>query len=455
MRISSLASLLLAIFISSGCNNSPNHPQPSPAWSIGFWFWTGSQASLTTGIEPIDYIYCHTGNFQDGTFRGKKNTWTINSFLPKVLPVARQYWLVFRSEGNGIPPLEVVSKLLQSVADLQAEANQRGLYIAGIQLDVDSPTRALPQYAALLHAVRNDLPPDLKLSITALIDWFRTGTAIRDVIQEVDEFVPQFYDVQNRDSYSGGSVVATPILGAKWGPVFNRYKKSFRVGISTFGRSRLVPKTPPADKDYRGISFADLKPLDVALLPAFHLEASKTEAQELVLRYRAVEQTRLGYTDFEPGDAIEFVASSPGAIRAAVKEVKVMGDYCAGVVFFRWPASNESLTAQPEEVLVAAGAVSAHERRDEIRVIDGGCSAVHCVDLYLVDTKPLAPTSTRYRIESTTPLEYFLPSEKIPIRMSGPLSIDLWLPPYCGRGRMFLGRAVSVKGATFSLKEQQ
>jgi hypothetical protein len=61
----------------------------------------------------------------------------------------------------------------------------------------------------------------------------------------VDEVVPQFYDLQDSGSIVGPSMIAAPIDAAKWAPLFNRHGKRFRIGVSTFGRSKLLPPGRP------------------------------------------------------------------------------------------------------------------------------------------------------------------------------------------------------------------
>jgi hypothetical protein len=60
----------------------------------------------------------------------------------------------------------------------------------------------------------------------------------------------------------------------------------------------------------------------------------------------------------------------------------------------------------------------------------------------------------QYRIRASGELEYFLPEKKIPVRMTGPSELELSLPPYCGRGHLYLGRAVSAQQVKFSVEER-
>jgi hypothetical protein len=280
----------------------------------------------------------------------------------------------------------------------------------------------------------------VQISITALLDWFRPGTAISDVVRSVDEFVPQFYDVQNGRS----GAIAAPIDAARWGPVFNRYNRRFRIGVSSFGRSRYTSRRRPWF-EAEGIS-----PIDLAVERSFRLSTSITDAGETVLKYVAIRNARIGYNRFEPGDTIEFTLPTQQGMRNAVQQAKRMGGWCAGVVFFRWPSFNETVTALPEDALIAAG-TNAPSSPVVVQSVSGGCAAVYCADLYLMNARPLSPAPARYYIQSSTELEYFLPRERMPVRMSGPAEIEIVLPPYCGRSRMYLGRAVTKNLAEFQL----
>ena len=121
---------------------------------------------------------------------------------------------------------------------------------------------------------------------------------------------------------------------------------------------------------------------------------------------------------------------TPEAVRAATESARAVGGYMAGVVFFRWPTESDHLAIQPEEVLIAAG-LSGRQEHDRIESVSGHCAAVECVDLYLESAQPLSERAVRYRIRSSTELEYFLPDKSMPVQMTGPSQLELSLPPYC------------------------
>ena len=108
----------------------------------------------------------------------------------------------------------------------------------------------------------------------------------------------------------------------------------------------------------------------------------------------------------------------------------------------------------PEEVLAAAEGSPQASARSRLDLVDGGCAAVNCTDIFLVSANPLRPAPVHYRIHSSTELEYFLPERGTPVRMAGPSDLELSLPPYGGRRRMYLGRAVTSKYTEFTIEEQ-
>ncbi|MGJ5819803.1 DUF3142 domain-containing protein [Paludibaculum fermentans] len=460
MRSAVLVLLFLASFPQSACRSV--HQPPPTTWTTGFWFWGGSDLDPTYSGKSLDVLFVQVGSITSDDYprpgAARAVRWYTYGDLPEELPQARDYWLVYRYEKPGVPGLPAAAQLVEALASLQAEARRRNLHVVGVQLDIDSPTSALPQYANFLAEVRKGLPPGFEISITALLDWFRSGTAIAGVIEQVDEFVPQFYDLGELGYRNRQAAIAARIDPQRWDPVFNRFHKRFRIGISTFGRTRLLHNPVPEQTgNYRVEFYGDLQPLDLATNPAFELHAERNQADETILNYRATRKLRLGHNDLEPGETFQFILCTPDALRAALRGAHQIKGYNAGVVFFRWPSEDETWALQPDEVLDtvnelgAAGKTHA-ARPPRVHVVPGGCAVVKCVDLYLESPGPLAPREVRYRIHASTPLDYFLPQPNIPARLAGSSDVAVALPPYCGRGRLYLGRAVSSQQAEYSVE---
>jgi len=110
---------------------------------------------------------------------------------------------------------------------------------------------------------------------------------------------------------------------------------------------------------------------------------------------------------------------------------------------------------RPEEALLAAGLrASERPRSATVHTIDGRCAAVACADLYFESAAGASPETLRYVIRGSSALEYFLPEKNVPIRMTGSTQLELTIPPYCGRGRLYLGRAVSSRPSNFTVERQ-
>jgi hypothetical protein len=464
MRSPALVLLVAAALGLSSCAASSSGQQPPTKWTTGFWVWGDSpywewrnSPAPSVTDTPVDVLFVQAGSIhfeKNWRFPNDPNAgeWSAGGELPDGLPAAREYWAVFRYETPGVPDTLVIPDLTQTVAELRRQAAARNINLAGVQLDVDCATGSLAAYANFLRQLRKQLPPGFQLSVTALLDWFRDGTAVGEVVAATDEFVPQFYDTTLRDERHDDDpgVIAARIDAGRWGPVFNRFRKRYRIGISCFGRALALRNGGKA----RSVTmFRQVAPLDLATNPAFELRTQRNQEEELVLEYRAWRNLSIDYNRFEPGEGVQFVIATPELVRHAVENARKMGGYAAGVLFFRWARTEETLVMQPDDVLRAA-AGSAPSDRAGVRLIDGGCAAVACVDVYLHAADPQSVTAVRYNVEASRELEYFLPERGAPARLAGPSRIEVTLPPYCARGLLYLGRAVSKEPVTFEVERK-
>lgn len=103
---------------------------------------------------------------------------------------------VIRIDGQ-LPRLDqaqILSQINQVIVTWQGQ----GLNLVGIEIDHDCATSRLPAYAALLRQIRQALPPQLRLSITALPAWLESA-ALDPVLAAVDSSVLQVHAVQHVD----------------------------------------------------------------------------------------------------------------------------------------------------------------------------------------------------------------------------------------------------------------
>src|SRR5688572_2128085 len=169
--IVAMAMVIAGLFWTPTWSNSPRAHLP---WKTGFWIWAGDAPPKPAAVKP-DLLYVQV----------------IGTRWPEGIPEASHYVLVRRLESA----TDITPPMARALADVYRRVLQNGQRsIIGLQIDYDCPTSRLSGYADFLTELHRALPPDTHLSITALLDWFRPGTRIQEVVNSVDEFVPQFYD---------------------------------------------------------------------------------------------------------------------------------------------------------------------------------------------------------------------------------------------------------------------
>lgn len=148
-----------------------------------------------------------------------------------------ELWLVLRVERIDWEP-SVMRQLEREIARWRAA----GANLRGVQIDFDSATLHLDRYAAFLSDLRRQLPGDLRLSVTGLLDWSANGdpahlAAIGNV---VDEIVIQTY--QGRTTIPGYEGYLASLA---------RIKLPYKVALVDGGEWRAPPSLA-ADPNFQG-----------------------------------------------------------------------------------------------------------------------------------------------------------------------------------------------------------
>lgn len=101
---------------------------------------------------------------------------------------------VVRLDGQ-LPALDLQS-VRNQIAQLLADWQAAGVPLSGLEIDHDSGSARLPGYTAFLLNLREQLPPGLKLSITALPAWL-DSPQLPALLQAVDSSVLQVHAVSD------------------------------------------------------------------------------------------------------------------------------------------------------------------------------------------------------------------------------------------------------------------
>jgi hypothetical protein len=151
-----------------------------------YWVWAGiSIADVPSSDAPL-YLYQGLITKENEYIR-----FLHRGLFPHPLP-NRNIHLVFRMNF-----LDKSSAFTNTILAIVDDWNYHGNHIKGIQLDFDSPTAKISEYAKFLKEVRNKLPQEYELSVTGLGDWLISGTpdSLSSISKNVNYIVFQLYHV--------------------------------------------------------------------------------------------------------------------------------------------------------------------------------------------------------------------------------------------------------------------
>lgn len=194
-----------------------------------FFLWAGVEPSAA--LENASTVYLHSGEIR------RDNPAHMHSMrsVPK-LGDQVEIWMTVRADR-----LDWDETVYERVlSDLTRWS--RGNNLVGLQIDHDSPTGDLANYADFLTQLRARLPKQYQLSATGLLDWSAQGDpeALKALGDAVDDIVVQTYrghhTVQSYDAYTD-SLVDLPF--------------PYRVGLVQNGEWR-APEGLETDPEFRG-----------------------------------------------------------------------------------------------------------------------------------------------------------------------------------------------------------
>ena len=148
-----------------------------------FWLWAGVRPQPVLAQARVLYILQGEVKATGGV--------RLVSQRPAIPRIAgSDIWMVVRVETLDWPPL-VHEQLLRQIGRWRAAGNR----VVGVQIDFDSATRHLDRYAAFLRTLRAQLPREMKLGVTGLLDWSANGDpqGLAALGGTVDEIVLQIY----------------------------------------------------------------------------------------------------------------------------------------------------------------------------------------------------------------------------------------------------------------------
>jgi Protein of unknown function (DUF3142) len=193
------AAIMLAAIIFS-ISSMANAQTVNAADYDAFWLWAGVTPQPV--LNKAKTVYLIQGQIEVPAGKGERSVQMIAQGGAISQIKNKEIWIVYRAHTLRWTPA-IYAQILARLKRWQAKGNA----VKGIQIDFDSSTRHLNEYADFLRDLRMRLPSDQALSITGLLDWNTdTGIANLNLMSDVvDEIILQTYQgrrtIPNYQSY--------------------------------------------------------------------------------------------------------------------------------------------------------------------------------------------------------------------------------------------------------------
>ena len=329
--------------------------------SVAFWAWrteTPSQeeverAAAQTGARAL---FVRAGQFDLKASRVERVR-AVEGRMPRGCELHLVYNATPRllEEFGQVDEKELSAGVVETFRLDAARAERDGASVAGLQLDMDVPTRLLTRYARVLRETRFQLPAGVKLSVTGLPTWMESEE-LKSVLAEVDFWAPQFYGAEIPATADRITPVASPREVARDVARARELGKPFYAGLAAYGHA-LVYDANGQLVELRG----DLDPARVASDSNLELVGRRAfgagaegdgaragaapPAGEWRYVFRARSDAVVDGTLVRAGERVVLEVPGSESLRASVRGVReAAGDKLLGICLFRLPTRGDATT---------------------------------------------------------------------------------------------------------------
>jgi hypothetical protein len=354
-----LIGIVILIFSIANFYEAKPRPRGINEVPIAFWAWrvnVPNDADIDAAFKATKAktLFLRAGqiDFEKGEF---KRIQAVKGNFPRALDLHLVYNATrkFLTEFENLD-LENFAKSLAGIyqEDL-AQADQDQATIAGIQLDLDVPTRLLPRYAQALTKLKDLLPPKTKLSITGLPTWANSSD-IHSVLSVVDFWIPQCYGTEIPNRITKQIPISSPSNVARIINKIRQLKKPFYAGLSAYSYAILYGKDGTLI-ELRG----DLDPAAAAQNKNMELQESTNfkgdEANgERRYVYRAKSDFVFDGLIMKAGESLVFDVPGTESLRECARAVREnAGENLLGICLFRLPNKGDETMLSLTEITTA------------------------------------------------------------------------------------------------------
>lgn len=338
---------------------------------VAFWAWrinapTIAEVEIAQRAAQAQTLFLRAGQIHyEAKSPHRIRTVRGNLSFPLTLHLVYNATKSLLTEFERVDPVALASVICEAYLQDAERARRDGASVAGLQLDIDVPTRLLPRYTRLLQAVRERLPPSTKLSITGLPTWMESS-ALGDALTVVDFWIPQCYGLTIPERLNQLVAISSPSTIARTIAQARRLGRPFYAGLAAYGYAILYSNDGSLVA-LRG----DMNPVNFARHPNFALierhafnapfisaEDSAAALMPVVGEWRYVYQAREeGVVDglaVHAGDFLVLHVLSAEGLRQSARAVREQaGDQFLGICVFRLPSSVDPATLTIRQVAAA------------------------------------------------------------------------------------------------------
>ncbi len=351
--------LFLSISVVGSFLGSWNQVWKAEEVPIAFWAWTSMPPDTDELREVIretkaGKIFIRAGQLDALGTR-------VERIRPSAgaMPTGIEIHLVYNATPQllrglkNIRPDAIAVAIAQAYRDDTARGIAGGAIIAGIQLDLDFPTRLLPLYAETLQQVRTSLPAGTILSITGLPTWV-SSPELLPVLKVVDFWIPQLYGAEIPTRLSQPIPISSVAETRRSLIKIRELGQPFYAGLAAYGHAILYDKSG-ALVEIRG----DLDPRSAENFDSLEVIGRGELGREpgprdLRLAYRAKRDLVIDGLVISAGETLVFDMSTTASLRESTRVVReYAGSSLLGICIFRIPSTSDATNLGLREIVDA------------------------------------------------------------------------------------------------------
>jgi hypothetical protein len=355
-RFICLAFLMLAAAVVISLAQRRPRPWPIDQVPITFWAWRTYAPREMDVRQAVNQNYARAIFLHAGQIDYREGQPARIPAGVGPLPDKIDLHLVYNATPDLLVNLESIDEAALATEISQAfhEDYQRAAlehaHVVGVQLDLDVPTRLLARYERVLRALRGQLPPGMKLSITGLPTWMHSSQ-LRSTLTQVDFWTPQFYGAKIPWRVDQLIPISTPEEVERFVNKARALGKPFYAGLGAYSwvlhydkSGRLIKVRGNMD---RSVIDHDLN-LELIDQRQFNFTTEWRYA------YRARADGFTGGLEIRTGEVLVVDVPSSESLRKSARIVRQWaGEKLLGICVFRMPAADDPANLTSSEVAAA------------------------------------------------------------------------------------------------------